>query len=152
IDSISGFSSASLQNNSPSQPNLLSFANTPAPLDGSFGGATHCIPDFYGTPSSFQTGPYYVNSGADATHLGTPLSVGAATPPVIYVDGDAVITNNILFSNASSYGSLSNIPSFYLIAKGNIYIDQHVNQIDGVFIAEPKSGGGGGRIYTCSSW
>ena len=42
------------------------------------------------------------------------------------------------------------MPYFYVIVHGgNIKIDPNVNELDGVFIAEPNSAGKKGSIYTC---
>ncbi len=63
----------------------------------------------------------------------------------IYVDGDVVITSNIAYD--LSWGGTQDIPSFVLIAKGNIYVASGVTQLDGLYVAQ---NGGSGKIYTCT--
>jgi hypothetical protein len=74
----------------------------------------------------------------------------------LYVDGDVFIDSNINFVGGG-WGTPNNnrIPSFYLIVKGNIYIDASVSQLDGVYIAQPTGVDAAGKptdgkIYTCA--
>lgn len=163
LDAINQFSSASFQSISTGSENGLSFANTVnLPYGGKFNAATHCIPNYFGiNPTPVQTGPYWVNPGGSALSDGAPKSIGPGPQAPIYVDGDAIITNDIIFANSGGYVSLANIPTFYLIVRGNIYIGPHVHRLDGVFVAQPGKIGpahdvtvddplNGGRIYTCA--
>lgn len=42
------------------------------------------------------------------------------------------------------------IPSLYLVAEGNIYIDPSVKSLDGIYVAQ-HNGTNGGSIYTCNN-
>jgi len=158
---ISGFSSAMLRAASPLPPTGLSFANTVAPA-GQFGGS-HCMTDYFATvPGSFTAqnsvnltalggstvsafrppDPYFTLSGGNVT---------AGERHTIYVDGDVVINGNIDFPGAGGRGNIDQIASFYLIVRGNIFINDNVSLLNGIFIAQPGSAPGSGSIYTCSS-
>ena len=69
------------------------------------------------------------------------------TTTTIYVEGDISIVgdikNNTVSGKTKSINRLGNI---YLIAAGNIYIDNDVNQIDATLIAKSR-----GKIYTCAN-
>ncbi len=73
----------------------------------------------------------------------------------IMIDGDAYITASadgnpgIVYAN-ETWSKDSDIPLFYLIVSGNLYIDQSVSRLDGIYIAQPRSDGSGGTIYTCT--
>lgn len=66
-----------------------------------------------------------------------------------YVDGNVYIAGNITYANPAGWANASAIPNFTLVVKGNIYIDNSVTQLDGVYIAQPD-GNSGGTIYTCA--
>ena len=51
----------------------------------------------------------------------------------IIVDGNVQINNNISYD--TNYGNRSGIPSFALIATGNIYVAEGVNQLDGLYVS-----------------
>lgn len=111
---------------------------------GGFGGYQSCVPDYYGTPPSSQVKP------DGYTQPATPVSNGTHT--TIYVNGNAFINGDIIYTGSGSYANVSDIPSFTLIAKGgNIYIEPGVTQLDGLYVAEPDSSGNGGTIYTCTT-
>ena len=143
---IDGFVSAGSRStlSPPNPPIGLSFANTAGAYGGNFG-TTICALDYFGTkPSSATVQPsgYTVNS----------LNVLVGTHPVVYVDGDVSISGTgVSYQNSGSWTTLSQIPSYYLIARGNIYIQSSVSNLDGVYIAQPKADGTGGTIYTCAS-
>jgi hypothetical protein len=65
----------------------------------------------------------------------------------IFVNGDAYISSNISYADNWPAG---NAPSFILHATGNIYIDPGVTKLAGVYIAQDKSDGSKGKIYTCA--
>jgi hypothetical protein len=123
---------------------------------GGFGGLS-CVPDYYAHATNPKPNGFHLNPGSLAAY-GAQASGGKAVIPngkhiTVYVDGDAYIDSNILFGgSASGYGSsLSDIPSFVLVAKGNIYISPSVTRLDGLYVAEPRGGSGSdGVIYDCS--
>ncbi len=148
---ISGFSSAQIKNPTTS----LTFANTPGL--GNFGG-TQCIPDFYGakpTATTAVTSPVDP-SGFDGAYeySGSDLTIDSGSPPIkippsrriaIFASGNVYIRKDVQFNGAVPWTSQSEVPAFYVIAKGNIYIDPSVTQLSGVFVSQ------GGTIYTCAS-
>lgn len=139
----------------------LTLANNAASgtYGGSFGGAS-CITDYYVTAKN-STVP--VASGASTIATldaaagannqvewgGGTLSGGAlaaAEKLAVFVDGDVYINGNITL--ATNYTSLTDIPFFALVVKGNIKIAPNVTQLDGLYIAQPD-GNADGTIYTC---
>jgi hypothetical protein len=45
---------------------------------------------------------------------------------------------------------VGDIPSFAIIANGNIYISSASARVDGLYVAEPDGSGNNGVIYTCA--
>lgn len=143
---------AGAQNAAP--PTSLSFANIFTPPDagkldtgqglfgGYFGGTTGDC-DF---TSDITSAP----ATADATIGTTTVSSGART--VRYITGaDVYIDGNIVYASTGGWAKVSDIPYFKLVVVGgNIYIKNTVTQLDGLYVAEPDSAGGG-NIYTCAS-
>lgn len=172
VGAIEGFASADLSSTAPMG---LTFANTTntggAPPNANMGGnlanASDTITDYFAnmppnvtTISGFNAAQdlnhaVYYAGGSTFTIPTTTLADGSKT--TIYVNGNVHITGNIADAGGLnpdwSGGSdpIANIPSFYLIVKGNIYIDPGVTQLDGVYIAQPSSSAAGGDIYTCYS-
>ncbi len=155
LNAIHGFNSSAGRSSPPLIPipnSGLSFANTspqanpPLKYGGGFG-TVACTPDFF----------------SKAKPLGTDLSLGnpsSITLPdtsinstiIKYHDfgatgGKLIIGNNVTFTGASAgWANTQSIPQFYIVIKnGDIYIDQSVIQLDGVYIAQ------GGNIYTCTN-
>ena len=128
-------------------PGGVSFANTTEGqlniAGGLFGGkfgAVHCTADYFANATGVQSGPYVLNakSVADGTHQ------------VLFVDGDVYVKGNVTFSG--SYANTAAVPSFAIVARGNIYIDPSVTQLDGFYVAQPASASDTkGNIYTCAN-
>lgn len=146
-------------------PTGLSLANTKnisgSDLFGGGFGSESCIPDYFG-PAENMTPTYtgnhtlaggdmnkavYVKAG-NLTVAGN-TAIANDTNTVIYVSGNVYINGNITFSNA--YPGVADIPSFSIIATGNIYIAPNVTELDGLYVAEPTSAVAGGNIYTCTT-
>ena len=168
---VDQFVSAMLRGSNPAPPKGLTFANTSGTYGASFGDAP-CIKDYYADLAAYHsnapaipTGIIFGTSGnwdpdlpfgnpgygyrqrtGDLTLAAGTIELG--THRVIYVEGNVAITGDVFYAG---YGSQDQIPSFYLIVKGNIYIDGNVTNLDGVFVAQPRANGTGGIIYTCSS-
>lgn len=104
-----------------------------------------CIPDYF-DPAPTASAGVQVLSG-NQTIMGDTITNG--TKKTIYVTGNATIMGNITYAS-TSWSSEADIPSFYLIVKGNIYIDKNVTQLDGVYIAQP-SDASNGILYTCTN-
>lgn len=155
LGSINTFVSASQRTVAPTTPKGLSFASTTGPYGGVFGANPRCL-DYYGTPPSPDPTNTVDVSGIDGVKSYKPTggtltvsgNVLAGKHVTLYVDGDVRITNNI--TTASSWTTADSIPTFDLIVKGNIYIQNNVNQLDGWYIAQPKNDGTKGEITTCA--
>jgi len=157
LQTIRDFASAQGNGNAPTG---LSFANTNTAVPaGEYGGAfaeLPCIPDYYATkPSSTQSLPANFNSMVSDSYeaSGSVTITGGVVDKneqiAVFVDGDVFITGNITF--ASGTWNLSEIPSFGLIVRGNIYIHRTVTQLDGLFVAQQKISGTGGVFYSCAT-
>lgn len=141
---IQDFVSASGRAGAPVSPIGLTFANNPPGTFG-FGGtfsSPRCIPDFWANATGINNG--YSTPGNGLT------VVGPGTQTVIYVQGDAYINRNVVFTGGGASWNLNNLPAYWLIVRGgNIYVKDTVTQLDGVYIAMPDAGVGG-TIYTCA--
>ena len=175
-DIISGFSTGS-------GGDALTFANTDTQnttYGGSFGTTNGiCAEDYYSTSTNIDSNFNNLTSATGSFNLSTipnssscwksPSSVYvckltgpvalSGTPPskvVIYVSGNVEITGNISIyaSDTSALTKISDIPLFYLISNGNIYIDSAATNIDGVYVAEnlnDSNPSNNGIIYTCAA-
>lgn len=167
---VDRFGSASLRSSTPTARDGLTFANKDTL--GNLGG-THCVPDYFATNPlatpdvsgtsislDFLNGVgggdtaqafYYGDGNTKYTINGFGGGEGIANGNrvAIYVNGDVYIQNDIDFKS-TNWNSASSIPSFYLVVKGNIYIGAGVHQLDGVYVAQPGSNGGG-TINTCGT-
>ena len=139
----------------------LTLANNAASgtYGGNFGG-TSCITDYYATTQNASVPT--TSGGSTIASLDTAAGTGnqvewgggmlsggnlaAGGKLVVYVTGDVYISANI--TTASNYTSLTDIPFFALVVKGNIKIAPGVTQLDGLYVAQPN-GATGGNIYTC---
>lgn len=141
---IQDFVSASGRAGAPVSPIGLTFANNPPGTFG-FGGtfsSPRCIPDFWANATGINNG--YSTPGNGLT------VVGPGTQTVIYVQGDAYVNRNVVFTGGGASWNLNNLPAYWLIVRGgNIYVKDTVSQLDGVYIAMPDAGVGG-TIYTCA--
>ncbi|GEM_PF-6537262 len=136
---------STLGNTTHTNPRWLTLANSAASeSSGYYGGTFGQVPancDFVGNITGADT---------TTTTIGS-TTLASAAKKTIYITGQNVYINgNVTYS--TSWGSLTDIPSFRLIVVGgNIYIDNNVSQLDGLYVAEPNGSGVGGNIYTCSS-
>ncbi len=102
----------------------------------------------------------YAGAGGGSNYAGTSapgyspsIDQQASTP------GSVSISSNVPFNSGHNISQVPppnttsvslNIPSLYIVAKGNIYIDPTVNQMFGVYVAEGATDNGQGVIYTCN--
>lgn len=139
----------------------LSFANTVNnPPIGEYGGnfgSASCIKDFYDYTGGAPALPNNVSSMNAVTpvyaHTGNKTLGGGNVNPnqrtTVYVDGDLYITGNI---NYVGSWSTATMPMLKIVVRGNIYVDNDVTNLDGVYIAQQKSGvPASGSIYTCTT-
>ena len=160
---------ASAQTSMGRSPTNLTFANnssdistdkTSPSLGGNFYGAggastgSSCLtepeePDT--TADSGSTFSIASSSGAyshdgDVTISGGQINIGENIS--LFAKGDVYISNDIRYQ--AGWG-ITDVPSFVLVATGNIYIDSTVTQLDGLYVAKNDSTGGSkGRIFTCA--
>jgi hypothetical protein len=120
---------------------------------GGYAGIVPAAPD-YEIPSTATSFPGFgavaPNTIREFVGMATLSSgvVPSGARITVYVDGDVRITGSgITYATAAGYTDRTAIPHFRLIAKGNIYIESSVAQLDGEYIAE-------GLVYTChnSGW
>lgn len=146
---IKGFSSAAMRSPPVAAINALpvtglSFASqaspTPTGYGGSFGDAP-CILDYANAPiSSAYTKETSALSLENSSGLKVPdTPPGSPKRRVIRVNGDVTIKGNVEYQGSTSWSSIDDIPSLYVIAVGgDIHIHHLVDQLDGVYIAIPK--------------
>jgi hypothetical protein len=170
LGQITGFNSARLRSSTPTPPDGLTFANTDPASFGTLGAAQHCLYDYYShqddetpasplgsaTITSFSAGKFKysgnvtIGDGVAPTNAVT-LASGKATS--LYIKGNVRIRNNIQFAS-TSWANPAQVPSFYLIVQGNIYIDPGVTNIDGVYITQPGTvtpPAVSGSMFTCAN-
>ncbi|HLG90784.1 MAG TPA: hypothetical protein VI336_01310 [Candidatus Saccharimonadales bacterium] len=124
-------------------------------FEGSASLKTHCVPDYFEINNDSITGAWnagnFSNSGffswagGNLTN-GSDRTVSSATRLVIFVNNaNVIIDRNITYGS----NSISNVPKFALVVRGNIYVTPNVGRLDGWYIAQPTSGTTGGEIWTC---
>jgi hypothetical protein len=142
----------------------LSIGNT----SGGYGGGSampRCLPNYFNdtrdpaVPQSNTAPPASVGAGAGRIRYVVPVgdltmngfSVGLGSQVAIYVDGNVYINGDIsLDNNRAALTDSSSLPYLAIIASGNIYIDNNVQRVDGLYVAQPRDALTGGKIYTCS--
>ncbi|HET8709305.1 MAG TPA: hypothetical protein VFL85_03410 [Candidatus Saccharimonadales bacterium] len=149
---IQDFASNLGGNGGPQDPKKLSFANNvgstinvPGGLYGGKFGGTVATCDLV----SDLTDVTEISGASASSQLSSSKTIPKGTSDVMYVNGDVHIGGDIKY--APGWGKLSDIPSFKLIVRGNIYIDSGVKQLDGIYAALPDTTGNGGVIYTCAT-
>ncbi len=165
LGGIYSFTTASTRTSDPKLPKGLAFSGPPGAYGGFFGGTPPCPADYYsqhtgGAPS----GALATNASGvyeSAVNLSISGDVANGKKLVIFVNGDLQITGNTTLNIANTaWSSVGNIPSLWVIVRGNIYIQPNVTQVDGVYIAQPKDpqsinlddpAATGGFIYTCAN-
>ena len=165
---INGFGTS--QARTPTSRKQLTFANTaPTNLFGGELDQKHiaCIPDYWAGVS--RAG---VISNPNASSLGglhkivddevtlNARNLGISERITLYIEGNVRIAGDIRYAGGSPsnpqsllYTGLSQVPSFRLIVKGNIYVDPDVRELNGTFVAIPKTpnDANSGKFYTCSN-
>jgi hypothetical protein len=163
---VSGFGSAGLRPSSPFPTGDagLTFANTgnPGNVLGKLG-TRPCIGDyFFKHTLATTTDPGANGAGVNTSAKQAYFHTGNMTLPAldiqdgasiaIYVDGNLGITGPITLHNANSgWSSINDVPSIFIIVKGNIYIDSSVTNLDGVYIAQSNGAAQTGIIDTCAA-
>ena len=154
----------------------LTFANTLAVWGGQFGGRGRCMPNYWRGANRLvaenistldigdNTDPLKIENNTEKLYEMNPpglfqLTNSRPTEDLklkvsVYVDGDLSIKTNIL-NTRGELEKFNEIGYIYLIAKGDIFIDPSVTQIDAILVAytdDPNPNPNvGGRIFTCNS-
>ncbi len=148
----------------------LTFANTVAVWGGQFGGRGRCMSNYWRGANRLtaenigtldigdNTDPLEIENNTGKLYEMNPpglfqLTNSRPTEDLklrvsVYVDGDLSIKNNIL-NTRGDLEKFNEIGYIYLIAKGNIFIDPSVTQIDAILVAYTEDNSTGGRIFTC---
>jgi len=163
-------------------PLTLSFANTLAAsadaqvntFNRDFGGgfSQQCARDNFayinysqltqapnGNIQSLTSGSYRLDGNAVQSITTGTGGIPYGERIVLYREGDVYINDT---ANSGRFGyegsdwqDRSQIPSFTLVVRGNIYIDATIRQLDGVYIAQPTTDNAGntvgGEIFTCAT-
>ncbi len=154
---INQFTTATLRGSTPKPPDGLAFANTGAGVDPTYGGNfgdAPCATDYFNTVTNYSD-PGLTAGGAVAVPGSSPSTnysaIANSEKLILRHDGDVQINGNIIYTSSGTWANLSQIPSFVLIVRGNIYIQKTVTQLDGLYIAQPDISGNKGTIYTCAN-
>lgn len=170
---INNFYSAS-QRTSADRPRGLTLSNTNISGLNAYGGNFNkpsCIGNYWRKTKEITSetpSPYEVDLSTLSDNdrkLYTPPTVGnklvinptaesnTQLKATVFVDGDIHIKNNIKNTQATVWSDPSEIDYITIIAKGNIYIDPSVEQIDALLVAYPNEDPNGeavdGQIHTC---
>ncbi len=151
-----GFASSKLRSGAPppARPNGLTFANTNPANIGNFG-AANCVsqyelpptpaspPPYNANISGLNSDTYYVSPGLGFAVINSAGQIPKGRQITINVDGNLVIRSNVVYAGSSSWASAGEIPSLTVIARGDIYIDNGVTELDGIYVSH-------GTIYTCT--
>lgn len=163
---ISGFRSASTLASAAALPEILSFANTilvnitSGNYGGSYGSGS-CMYDYWQSSvnaqivndqilniSTLASGRYYIRQTTGApVNLSGQIANGRRI--VMYIEGTALLRGAALGYVSKAWASASDIPSLYIIAKGNIAVGSDVLNLDGHFLAQ-RSNNTDGRILSCT--
>ena len=149
---ISGFETAQQHGSA----NSLAFSNTGSPL-GNFGGK-HCIKDFYADAATVSSVPGISDIDVALLNTGNFKYSGAliklhgnlqnTVRSRLYIDGNLLISGPVNYAS-SSWANLADIPSLHVYVKGNIYIQNTVGSMVGVYVAQ-SSAPNSGEIVTCT--
>jgi hypothetical protein len=149
LGTIVDFASGTLRNRN--LPKSQTFANANPSFNnwgaGGFGGGLDagagnaiCAADYWADATNIRLSGFAIN---------TPRNFGMGQRETIYVDGDVYINRNVTYA-AGAYNNVNQIPSFRIVARGNIYVAPGVTELNGVYIAMPRAGSNNtGRFYTC---
>lgn len=167
--SIFGFATSKRQTTAPGNaPQGLAFSNEWLIGDwygGGFG-PMPSIPDHAGMkPTRPNIDIYDITNASDALWLSglsyqasnltisSQLTVPRGMHSVIYVNGNLTINQNIRYDRSAPWTTKADIPALKFVVSGNINIAPGVTELNGVYIAQPRSGvPNTGIINTCSGF
>jgi hypothetical protein len=113
------------------------------------------IPATYTVNASMPSGDYnYTSSTSNVTLNGGTIATGSNVR--IFVKGNVDITGDIQYAPGPWNTTTTTPPSFTLVATGNIYIDPHVTELDGLYVAQSSAlpttyPAPDGKVYTCGA-
>ena len=81
-------------------------------------------------------------NGGSAIKQGSSLQSGYTH--VIYSKGDLTISSDLTYDDTYPYINAFYVPQYIIYAKGNIYIDKNVTEINAILISD-------GTVYTCKN-
>ncbi len=152
---INGFMSVSMHSGStgtdeiPKPNSGLTFSNTvPNNLGNDEGAYAGCMGDYKTLADNIIS-----NSNGSINWVGSRTISSSAdlTNNMLFVNGNLTINGNIDSEN-TTYSKLSDVRTNLIVVMGNIYIKSNVANLDGLFVALPDGGmGGGGVINTCGT-
>jgi len=157
MNHIQEFATAQGSAGLPREPSGLAFANNEIsngdlnPTIGLYGGkyaGSGCIGNYFShaNASNTTTGPVLMST---LPNFPTNGDVPNGAHLIYYIDGDLLVDSNVRFS--TTYGGTSEIPTFAVVVKGNIYIRPGISQLDGFYIAQPVDANSTkGIIFTCA--
>ncbi len=153
--SVFGFASAKRQGGVPSS---LTFANTSVSgerFGGDFG-AMPCITNHAGLKPADAPGRGSLNAISESgsyeyqsPNINSPPPIVKGRQIVIYRSDDLYINNNISYERGG-WSTLEDIPALKVVVTGDIHIAPGVTELNGVYVAQPRDDGSGGRIFTCA--
>jgi hypothetical protein len=134
-------------------PSGLAFANTSHSLlnpdAGLYGGrfeGGNCVRDYFEGAQNVQQGDRVLSQLAGFPAGG---AIADGQRLTYYITGNLYVDSNVRFNG--SYANASLMPSFRVVVRGNIYIAPNVTQLDGAYIAQPRTASAAdGNIYTCA--
>lgn len=186
LGAVKGFTSAEFRTTAPTPANGLTFAKaTNSGVDAVLGGSFASLrtqPDYWGTKYpvdndrvdgkaiknitslDVSTGSLASDKQTHIKPVGGVLTITASglypksKQAAVYVEGDVVIADNIAYE---AWGNTAEIPNLSLIVKGNIYINNTVTQLDGLYVSQKYDENNDGdyadandrpgTIYTCTN-
>lgn len=105
-----------------------------------------------GTINSINTNgeKFRFNTAQTLNPSGVNLGINNNNKKFIYVDGNVEIKGNVVLADSGAT-TIKQLPSFYLVVRGDIFIHNSVTRLDGVYVAHKRSATVGGNIYTCTN-
>lgn len=164
---ISGFRSASTLATAATLPEVIAFANTTLvnTAAGRFGGsfsAGNCMFDYWSQSSraavitnqvvdisTLETGSYYVEQTSATVPVVITGQIANSRRVSVYVNGAAFVRGASVGYSSANWSTRGEIPSLYVIARGDILIGSDVRNLDGNYIAQNRNLTDG-RITTCA--
>lgn len=146
------------------QPSQLAFGNTGAadqvdPSREFYGGqlgSLECTPDYFTGATDVEEGVQSLSTLIQARYGVVVAPGGTYTVPdgqktVFYIDINAKVLIDVNVVYDGSYANVAAVPSFAVVARGNIYIAPSVTRLDGMYIAQPRDASSNdGIIYSCA--